>query len=418
MASVLRVSTKEGARWRVRVYAGRDPETGKRSYITRTFDKKRDADAEARRLESQKDLGGIVTPSKEPLGRYLRRWLRDVMKGSIRDRTWSDYSGVLRRYIEDPPEGVPHLKNVRVDRLSVEAIQGLYAALQEERQLSPRTVRSLHAVIRQGLEYAARTGAVGRNVADLVVLPKMEKREVRALSQAEAGRFLEAATRDRYCALWCVLISGGLRPAEALGLKWPDLDLDTGKIHVQRSLVRHGVRKPKTQEGTLAEPRASSWKLMPPKTSKGRRVVVLPDFAIQALRTHRVAQAEEQLLVGAEYERHGFIFATEFGRPLDESNLYHRNFRRIMAEAGLGAWEEVQVGRKVKKTVRRFRPAYRLYDLRHTAATLLLRAGVNPKVTSERLGHSSVAFTMDVYSASLPDLQEQAAEKMEAMLGA
>lgn len=105
------------------------------------------------------------------------------------------------------------------------------------------------------------------------------------------------------------------------------------------------------------------------------------------------------------------MFATEFGRPLDSSNLYDRNFRRIMSEAGLGAW--VGEGRG-----RTFQPAFRMYDLRHTAATLLLRAGVHPKVVSERLGHSSVAFTLDVYSASLPDMQEEAAEKLEAMLGA
>jgi integrase len=111
------------------------------------------------------------------------------------------------------------------------------------------------------------------------------------------------------------------------------------------------------------------------------------------------------------------VFATEFGRPLDVSNLYDRNFRRIMAAAGLGEWEEVEVGRKVEKKVRRFRPAYRMYDLRHTAATLLFGAGINPKVISERLGHSSVAFTMDVYAASLPDMQEEAAEKLETILG-
>jgi integrase len=92
---------------------------------------------------------------------------------------------------------------------------------------------------------------------------------------------------------------------------------------VQRSLVRRGTAKD--------EP----WKLVPPKTDKGRRVVVLPSFAVRA---HRAAQAQERLLIGAEYGDQGFVFATEFGRPLGASNLYDRNFRRIMSKAGLGAW--------------------------------------------------------------------------------
>lgn len=180
-------------------------------------------------------------------------------------------------------------------------------------------------------------------------------------------------------------------------------DLDTGKIHVQRALTRRGVK---------------GWKLVPPKTTRGRRVVVLPAFTVRVLRSWRAAQGQERLLLGSEYQAHGFVFTTEFGAPLALPNLYRRNFRRIMAAAELGEWQDVEVvGKKTKTTKRRFIPAYRLYDLRHTAATLLLRAGVHPKAVSERLGHSSVAFTLDVYSASLPDLQEKAAEKLDAMLG-
>lgn len=147
-------------------------------------------------------------------------------------------------------------------------------------------------------------------------------------------------------------------------------------------------------------------------------MVVLPSFTVAALKAHRAAQAEERLLLGQEYQGHRFVFATEFGAPLALENLHRRSFRRIMAAAELGTWDEYEVvGKRGPRKKRRFVPRYRLYDLRHSAATLLLRAGVHPKAVSERLGHSSVAFTLDVYSASLPDLQEEAAEKLEAMLG-
>ena len=387
-----------------------------------TFGRKKDADAAARKYERLKDQGILVSPSKDPVGKYLRRWLHDVMKGRIRARTWADYSGVLTRYIEEPPFGAPPVGLVRMDRLTPEGIQSLYGWLQRERGLAPRTIRSLHAVLRQGLTYAVQTSALGRNPADLVVLPRQDRREVIAMTADEAGRFLEAAKADRYFALWCVLLAGGLRPGEALALRWADVDLDAGKLHVQRTLTRRWVKE--KGSGTAeratgnATPDELGWKLVEPKTSRARRVVVLPQFAVRALREHRKTQVRERLQLGEEYADHGFLFATEFGCPLDGANLYDRNFRRVMAAAKLGTWRPASpAGARGPRGRRRFEPAYRMYDLRHSAATLLLRAGENPKVVSERLGHASVAFTMDVYAASLPDLQEGAAEKMEAMLG-
>lgn len=383
------------AGWRLRFYMGRDPETGKKHVITETFERKKDADKRETELKKQKTGGVVRAPSKKPLGKYLDNYLDTVKKNQIRARTFEDYKGVLRRYVLDPPEGAPNIGRVRMDRLTPEHIQALYGHLQEEEGLSPRTIRSLHAVIRQGLGYANRTGAAARNVADLVELPQMERRKVEAMTGEEAARFLEAAREDRYHPLWAVLLTGGLRPGEALALKWDDVDLEAGKIHVQRSLTRRGV------EG---------WKLVEPKTNRGRRVVVLPGVTVGALREWKVKQAEERLRLGAEYEAHGFVFATPFGKPLDGPNLYNRNFRDVMERAGLGEWK----GEGDDGT---FEPAYRLYDLRHTCATLMLRDGTNPKVVSERLGHASVAFTMDVYAASLPDLQEDAAAKLDARFG-
>jgi integrase len=398
----------------MRVFVGRDSTTGKRKFVIETFERKKDADAKARKLEGMKDKGVLVTPSKDPVAKYLRRWLKDVMHGRVRARTWNDYDGILSRYIEKPPEGAPPIGSVRMDRLTPEGIQSLYGWLQTEQGLAPATIRRLHAVLRQGLEYATRTGALGRNPADLVVLPRHERHEVKAMLPEEATKFLEAAKADRYAALWFVLLLGGLRPSEALALAWSDVDLETGKVRVQRTLVRRGVRK----RGEKAEPDGTAWRLVEPKTNRARRTVPLPAFVATALREHKRKQAEERLKLGAEYQGHGFVFATPFGAPLDLANIGDRNFRRVMAGAGLGTWgPEPLKGARGPRGHRRFDPKYRLYDLRHSCATLLLRAGVNPKVASERLGHASVAFTMDVYAAYLPDMQEEAAEKLGAMLG-
>ena len=345
------------------------------------------------------------------------------MKGRVRSRTWADYDGVLRRYVEEPPAGAPPIGAVRMDRLTPEGIQSLYGWLQAEKGLAPRTISPglfmLYSA--RGSPNAACTGALGRNPADLVVLPRQDLREVVAMRAEEARRFLEAAKEDRYFALWCVLLGGGLRPGEALALRWADVELDFGKLQVQRTLTRRGVKKKRKAAGERRRrDRRAGMEAGGAEdlASRARRVVVLPEFAVRALREHRRNQVKERLQLGEEYADGEFVFATEFGRPLDGANLYDRNFRRVMAAAKLGTWRpEPAAGARGPRGRRRFGTAYRMYDLRHSTATLLLRAGENPEVVSERMGHASVAFTMDVYAASLPDLQEGAAKKMEAMLG-
>ncbi len=405
-----RIEKRGNGRWTMRVFIGRDPDTGKRKFVTRTFDRKKDADAEARRLERMRDLGSLTQPSKEPLTKYLKRWLDEEKEGKLRARTLHEYRGMVKRYIEKPPEGAPPIGAIPLHRLTPAAFSGLYAFLWKEHGLAPRTLQYLHTVLRQALGYAVRTGALARNPTDHVSpatqlrgtsgADAAAKKTVRAMSEEEAARFLEAARSDRYYALWAVLLTGGLRPGEALGLEWEHVNLEEGKIHVQQALTRVGVK---------------GWKRVPPKTAKARRVVVLPEVAVSALRAWRAAQAKGRLLLGTEYEDHGFVFTTEFGAPLDGSNLYARNFNRIMAAAKLGTWEKVRVGNRVKKEQDRFRPAFRMYDLRHTCATLLLKRGVNPKIVQERLGHASITLTLDTYSHVLPDMQEGAADELQAM---
>lgn len=224
-----------------------------------------------------------------------------------------------------------------------------------------------------------RLNLLVRNPADLTEPPRLARREMKALSPAEAEAFLAAAQTDRWNALWLLLVTSGLRPGEALGLKWPDLARN--RVQVQRVLVPGSK---------------GSWRLEEPKTDRSRRVVVLPDSVARTLQTHRRQQAEEKLLAGQAYEDHGFVFATPTGTPPSYRGLVLSHFNRIMQRAGLAP--------------------RRVYDLRHTAATLLLVLGEHPKVVSERLGHSSVTITLDTYSHVLPDMQERAAAKLESLL--
>ncbi|MEX2532083.1 MAG: tyrosine-type recombinase/integrase [Gemmatimonadota bacterium] len=389
--------------WRIRVYIGADPETGKRTYVTRTFDRKKDADSEATRLERAKDMGALTQPSKEPLSKYLTRWLDTVKEGRVRARTLHDYRGMVRRYVQEPPEGAPPIGKIRLDRLTGSAFEALYSYLWKEQGLSPRTLQYLHSILRQALGHATKKGALPKNPTDAVKPPRQEldggtpEKAMRAMTREEAGRFLETAAEDEFSALWITLLMGGIRPGEAFALTWDDVDLDKGRLHIRRSLTRRGV---------------DGWKLVEPKTARARRGVVLPELAVQALRKHRKEQAERRLLLGSEWEDDGFVFTATFGTPLDLANLYRR-FKALLEAADLGTWKDPER----EGGERTFEGAFRLYDLRHTCATLLLLAGENPKVVSERLGHASITLTLDTYSHVLPSMQEASADKLEAMFG-
>jgi integrase len=172
-------------------------------------------------------------------------------------------------------------------------------------------------------------------------------------------------------------------PEEYLGLKWKDIDWQNGAAIVQRALV--WKRK------------GGGWSLQEPKTSQSRRTIPLPKSVLSELHAYRKKQLEERLKLGQAYENNDFVFATELGSPILTSNLTRRHFKPILKKAELS--ENI-----------------RLYDLRHTCATLLLSAGKNPKVIAERLGHSTVVLTLDTYSHVLPSMQKDATDELEQML--
>ena len=143
--------------------------------------------------------------------------------------------------------------------------------------------------------------------------------------------------------------------------------------------------------------KSGDWYFGEPKTPRSRRRIPLPASVTSALKEHRRYQAEARLKAGATYQNLDLVFATSEGQPLIRLNVIQKHFKPILKRAGLPE-------------------TLRLYDLRHSCATLLLSANENPKVVSERLGHSSITLTMDIYSHVLPDMQQAATEKLEKLL--
>jgi integrase len=171
-----------------------------------------------------------------------------------------------------------------------------------------------------------------------------------------------------------------MQPQEYLALKWSDIDLKKGTATVRRAIV-------------WSQKKGVGWHFDEPKTSRSRRTIPLPASTVKALIEHRRRQGEERLRVGSEWQDHGLVFTTKFGSPIDIPTLTKQWFKPALSKAEL--------------------PVFRLYDLRHTHATLLLSNGENPKVASERLGHSTIVLTLDTYSHVLPDMQEEAARRIE-----
>lgn len=362
--------------WLVRIFMGRDG-NGKRRYLNKTVRcKKKDAQDYLSKTLTAISTGTFIEPSKLTLDAYLDKRLESAARPRLRERTFEDYKEYLKRYVRSVL-GVMLLSDIRPLH-----IQELYGNMLE-RGLSARTVRYCHAILSSALKQAVRWQILAINPASLVDLPRQQRTEMQALSADEAGKFLKAAAEDEWGVIFSLALATGMRPEEYLGLQWKDVNFGLGTVTIKRALV--WKRK------------GGGWSLQEPKTPQSRRTIPLPATILNELKEHRRKQAEERLKAGADYQNNDFVFAGEFGNPLLASNLFRRHFQPILERAEL------------KKKIR-------LYDLRHSCATLLLAAETNPKVVAERLGHSTIVLTLDTYSYVLPNMQQDATAKIESLL--
>jgi integrase len=300
------------------------------------------------------------------VGQFLDRWI-PAIESTIRPSTFASYRAHVRQHIG------PHLGGLRLSDIDAAALNSMYASLlangsSSGRPLCPATVRRVHATIHRALRDAVRWGLLDENPADRSDPPRLRTgNEMKTWSADELRSFLEFSKEDDLYALWFALATTGLRRGEALGLRWSDVDLRTSNLAVRQTVVEVG--------GEIL--------ISSPKTARGRRVVALDATTVAVLGEH----------LGKD--PHGLLFARADGSPLRPS-VVTRRFGRLVAGSGL--------------------PRIRLHDLRHTHATLALQAGIHPKIVSERLGHATIAFTLDVYSHALHHMQKEAADKLGRLL--
>ena len=321
---------------------------------------------------SNRNQGLVFDAVSQTVGEYMEQWLQTSARGSVRESTYESYRNQVRRYV------VPAIGRVKLKRLSAMQIQGMYRAMLD-RGLSPRTVQYTHAVLHRALRQAVRWGLVPRNVSEDVDRPRIRPEEIRPLNRHQARHLLNTAgeSGDRFEALYVLALHTGMRPGELLGLKWEDVNFDEGGLQLNRALAGKN--------------------LTAPKTKRSRRRIDLSTASIAALKAHRKRQLEERMQKAGLWRDHGLVFPSTVGTPLFHRNVV-RAFKNLLKRAGLPQ-------------------STRLYDLRHTCATLLLGSNVHPKYVQELLGHASIALTLDTYSHVLKGMDGGIGGAMDEALG-
>ncbi len=321
---------RKDGRWEAIIsFIGPDGKPRRKSFYGKTQQDVRQKLTGARRTLDQ---GGALPLERQMVGQFLDRWLEDLARKKKAPKTYKSYAQIVRLYVK------PVLGRHQLTGLGPQHVEAMLNH-QLDQGLAPRTVQYTRAVLRIALNRALKWGLVARNVAALVDPPKVPRYQSRPLSPEQAGRLLEAARGDRLEALYAVGVALGLRPGELYGLRWEDVDFEARTIRAQK--------QPQVVDGEL--------QLVGLKTGRSRRTLPMPAVIARQLRAHWARQMEERLLAGSRWQDWGLVFTSTIGTPLDNRNV-NRRYKALLQKAGL--------------------PDVRHYDLRHSAASLLIAQGV------------------------------------------
>lgn len=360
-------------RYLVRI-EGVDPITGKRKRIRAGQFSNRKA-AERAQAEGllKRDRGSLLSPDTTTVAQLLSEWLATM--DNLTSNSRADYAGTIRTHL------APALGSIRVQRLTTGALQAQYATWRDA-GLSPRVIRGCHMRLSQALDYAVRMQLLTTNVARNARPPSLPSSSFDTWTPAEVVAFLAVAERSALSPLWHLLVLEGMRRGEALGLRWRDLLLDRSTAHIRQTVI---ANKAATGAAVIQERT---------KTRAGSRTVHLTGETLDRLAEHRPRWLEKRV-AAPTWADNDLIICTGTGTPINPNNVT-RAFNALVKSAGL---------RRIK-----------VHELRHTCATMLLLGGVPAKVVSEKLGHTTIGITLDIYSHVLPAMQADAAATLTRML--
>jgi integrase len=323
------------------------------------------------------DGGTYTEPSKTTVAQFLEKWVEHI-KPQVSPRTHERYGEIATKNL------MPLLGTIALSKLKPMQISAAYStALARGRRdgkggLSPRTVHHMHRVLKQALSQAVRWQLLSRNPCDAVDPPKVERRQMGTYTIDEMPPLLDAMRGTRMYVPTLLAVLCGLRRGEIAALRWRGVNLDTAQLAVVES----------------AEQMNNKVRYKEPKSGRAR-TVAMPATVVTELRAWRAQQAQELLRLGVRLSDDTFVVTLPDGTAMQPTYMTHQ-WVKLIRVSGL--------------------PVHRLHDLRHTHATHLLSSGIHPKVASERLGHSKVGITLDLYSHVMPGMQEDAAAKVDAAL--
>jgi integrase len=440
---------RRGDVYYVKIELDPDPGTGQRRTKWHSgYRTKREAERARIDLLSKVDRGAYVETTHETVAEFLDHWLVSI-RPTLKATTWNGYRSKVRNHV------VPYIGGLRISRVDGGTLNELYAGLlqagrrkpsrtgkgyspevvsraqalraeglplqatadqlqvefeeashitkdtlasllrrqaayrsdptvvDDSKALDPSTVKAVHVVLHKAFGAAVKWERLAKNPADHADPPRVavEADDMQTWTASQLRTFLEstASSDDRNHALWVLLATTGMRRGEALGLRWQDVDLDAGRLRVVQTVL--------SINGKIA--------VSEPKTARGRRPIALDPATVAVLRDHRRRMLEERMLVGPDHSDEGLVFHRPDGSALRPETV-SATFLRRQSTLDL--------------------PRLTLKGLRHTWATLALEQGIHPKVVQERLGHSTIGITLDIYSHVSPMLHDEAANQIADLI--
>lgn len=360
---------QRGKTWQYTIDLGRDASGKRHQKAKGGFHRKAEAQSEMHRVMRELDTGAYAEPSKMTVAAYLRKWLKDYARTNVAESTYPGYELIIKKHL------IPTLGYHSLSMLKPLHIQSYYSqalesgCLDDTGGLKSTTVLQHHRILRRALKQAIKWQLLSINPADGVDPPRKATTEIVILDEQESMKLIRAAEGTRYHIPILLAATMGMRRGEILGLRWCDVDLDEGRVHVRQALFRiNGENKFKE-----------------PKTPKSRRSITMPSLTTEALKSLKRRQADERLALGPAYNDLDLVCCRADGKHLSLSSC-SKAVPDLAIKTGL--------------------PNVTMKGLRHSHASHLLRQGQHPKIVSSRLGHSAIGITMDTYSHMMPGMDE------------